>query len=152
MHISLFFFCLFFLKTFFLGVGGGWGGGGGWAWILSKSINYHIKQPKTVAVFAVKTVKTKIIHNYVPEEAIVHNYMPKRLWSLGFDKYSNRNLRGKFSVYLERKYLSWDLYLTLSIIPCFCGHTNILIKAPLPYVAVVTVGIFRWLLAANEIS
>ena len=28
-------------------------------------------------VRAVKAVKTDIIHNYMPEEAIIHNYMPE---------------------------------------------------------------------------
>ena len=67
----------------------------------------------------------------------------KKVWSLGFVKDSNRSQREKFSVFLEREYWLWVL---------FHVFVAILIKAPLPYVVAVTVGIFRWTLAANELS
>ena len=40
-------------------------------------VNLLSNNQKPFAVIAVKAVKTDIIHNYVPEEAIIHNYMPE---------------------------------------------------------------------------
>ena len=80
----------------------------------------------------------------------IHNYMLEELWSLGFDKDSNRSQREKFSVYLEGRYLSKGSLIWLWVL--FHVFVAILIKAPLQYIAVVTERIFRWPLAANEVS
>ena len=72
--------------------------------ILSKSTDYQTtKNP----LQSLRSRQSKLISSITTEEAIVHNYMPEEaVWSLGFDKDSNRIQREKFSVYLERKYLS----------------------------------------------
>ena len=48
----------------------------------------------------------------------------KKLWSLGFDKDSNRSQRENFQ-FIWRESIHHQVFnLALSIIPCFCGHTN----------------------------
>ena len=73
----------------------------------------------------------------------------KKLWSLGFDKDSNRSQRKNFSLFGEKVFIMGSLIWLWVLFHVFVA---ILITTPLPYVTVVTVGIFRWLVAANEIS
>ena len=98
--------------------------------------NWLSKNQKPFAVIAVETVKTDFIHKYVPEEAMIHNYMPEEA-------------RKIFSLFGEKVFIMGSLIWLWLLFHVFVA---ILIKVPLPYVVLVTVGIFRWPLDVNEVS
>ena len=95
--------------------------------ILSKSIIYY--QTTKDPLQSLQLRQSKLVSSISMCQKKLSSIIisQKKLWSLGFDKDSSRSQREKFSVYLERKYLAvimGSLNLAVSIIPCFCGHTN----------------------------
>ena len=94
---------------------------------------------KAYAAIAVQTVKTDSIHKYVPEESIIHIHARRSYKVLGLMKIQTEIKEKKFQ-FLWRESTHHGIFnLTLSIIPCFCGHTN---KGSFTILVVGIVGIF----------
>ena len=83
-----------------------------------------MNKQKPYAAIAVQTVKTDFIHKYVPEESIIHIHARRSYEVLGLIKIQTEVKEKKFQ-FIWRETTHHGIFdLTLSIIPCFCGHTN----------------------------
>ena len=114
---------------------GGWGGYEYEHYF--EQLNWLSNNQKLFAVIAVKSVKTDIIHNYVPEEAIIHNYMPEEE-VLGLINIQIKVKEKKFSLFGEKVFIMesliwfWVLFhVFLAILIRFLYHllsTYVLMK------------------------